>query len=133
MLAFNCINQNQIIVHHYLEPMNYLWENNWDSWLNLYILFFYMLNKYNYWKDLYKNNKNDFREIIYWNLTNFKITLDYENFEIKDFIFDKHTYRGKTILKRWDKHFWTEWAYIHNEYSFNNNIFSKKILDLFQK
>lgn len=133
MLRFNCISQNQIIVNNYLDSMNYFWENNGDSGLNLYILFFYMLNKYNFWKDLYKNNKNEFKESIYSDLMNFKIILDYENFEIKDYIFDKHTYKGKTILNRWNKHFFTEWAYISNEYIFNNNIYSKNIFQYFEK
>jgi len=106
------------------------WDLNWKDWINLFFINFYLIKKYNIWFNYYKNWRNEWYDSIIDTINNFKFTFgNIEQFKIKDYIFDKHTTKGKKLWRGF-KFFFEVWAFLENEVEINWNIYKKEVFKL---
>jgi len=121
---------NSDLYNIYKESLINCWDLNWKDWINLFFINFYLIKKYNIWFDYYKNWKNEWLESIRNDINKFDFNFnDIKKFEIKDYVYDKHSSRGKK-LRRWFKHFFEVWAYLENEVDVWWNVYKEEIFRL---
>lgn len=114
--------------HDYFETystiMTHLMDLNGDSWIFLYPVNFYLASKYWIWNNYLQWYEEWLSLFVFPDKYSF-ISLSW--FEIKDFVYDKHTSEWKRLW-RWLKHFFLEGWKIENEVEVWGNVYWNEII-----